>query len=811
MQAKGGKVGWMVLKIDLAKAYDRIKWSFVLDTLEAVGAPRSFTELTMSCITSASMQIQWNGGLTEPFSPSRGLRQGCPLSPYIFTLCMERLGHLIDAAVEAGEWQPIRLSQRGPKLSHLFFADDLILFSVASMEQVQVISKCLENFGLASGQEISRPKLRIFFSHNVSNVVETALSAALDIPVTKNLGRYLGVPVIHGRVSKATYTNLIDRIDSRLAGWKVNSLSLAGRITLAQAVLSSLPAYTMQTALLPAYVREYIDKKIRGFIWGSSEQGRKVHLVDWETLYRPKAEGGLGLRSATRMNDAFMLKIAWRLFVEQDSIWAQVIRGKYLREVNGIWYPPRNGRLSNLWRGVLRVLHHIPGGTMWNIRSGMQAMFWYDRWLQDGPPLKEFALNLPEEANNLRVAEVVLNGEWNLEYVKAFLTEPLVLQLQLHPIPEGMEPDVPTWRFSESGKFTVKSAAELLREEEEGSEEHPAWRAVWKIQGPQRTRSFFWLVLHGRLLTNGERQRRHLALSDACRICGSGPETVIHVLRDCSYARHVWSHLLEGEPDSIVFQEEVRKWALHYLTGRSNVIEQSVFAILCWQLWRNRNLWVFEEQLASAEQLIHAAKLLSNQAKEAFEVGRSIVQGDSASETRLICWQRPPPGWVCVNSDGSVVLAQGSSAAGGVIRDSDGRFVIAYAVNLGGGSVTSAELAGIAHGLQLAWDRGHRQVIVQTDSSTALAIIQAADIWHHNGIAHHTMVSYIRSLLARDWEVSLGHVFREANFVADHVASEAHSLPVGVHVIENPSLSLHYWLYFDSIGFKLRDRLIYKG
>ncbi|CAL1382606.1 unnamed protein product [Linum trigynum] len=81
MRAKTGRFGWMTLKIDLAKAYDRIQWIFVRDTLVAAKVPQEFIELTMSCITTASMQIQWNGGLTEEFRPSRGLRQGCPLSP----------------------------------------------------------------------------------------------------------------------------------------------------------------------------------------------------------------------------------------------------------------------------------------------------------------------------------------------------------------------------------------------------------------------------------------------------------------------------------------------------------------------------------------------------------------------------------------------------------------------------------------------------------------------------------------------------------------------------------------------------------
>ncbi|CAI0399883.1 unnamed protein product [Linum tenue] len=133
--------------------------------------------------------------------------------------------------------------------------------------------------------------------------------------------------------------------------------------------------------------------------------------------------------------------------------------------------------------------------------------------------------------------------------------------------------------------------------------------------------------------------------------------------------------------------------------------------------------------------------------------------------------------------------------------------MVAYSVNLGGGSITSAQLAGIAHGLQIAWGRGCRKVALQTDSSTAISLIQSANTTH----PHHTLVDFIRRLLEREWEVSVSHVFREANFVADHLASVGHSLSMGVHVLDYPGPALRYWLYFDTIGVQTRVPLIFKG
>ena len=112
----------------------------------------------MHCITSTSFQISFNGELTESFQAKRGIRQGDPLSPYIFFLCMEKLSHLIQSAVDYGYWKAVKASQSGPKISHLFFVDDLILFTEDSSLQASLHKTCLDNFCALSGQTVSFEK-----------------------------------------------------------------------------------------------------------------------------------------------------------------------------------------------------------------------------------------------------------------------------------------------------------------------------------------------------------------------------------------------------------------------------------------------------------------------------------------------------------------------------------------------------------------------------------------------------------------------------------------------------------------------------
>ena len=220
MRRKKGRRGWMLLKLDLEKAYDRIRWDFLEDTLNAAHLPQIWIKWIMECVTNPGMGLLWNGERTEAFTPQRGLRQGDPLSPYLFVLCMERLCHQIEFAVANKEWKTIRLSRGGPSLSHVCFADDMILFAEASIAHIRVIRKVLERFCGASGQKVNLEKFVIFFSENVHQDLANSISHESGIKGTKQLGKYLGMPVLQKRINKETFGEVIEKVSSKLAGWK---------------------------------------------------------------------------------------------------------------------------------------------------------------------------------------------------------------------------------------------------------------------------------------------------------------------------------------------------------------------------------------------------------------------------------------------------------------------------------------------------------------------------------------------------------------------------------------------------------------
>ena len=245
LSKKKGKTGYMAIKIDLEKAYNKIEWSFVREMLVRANFPPDLRNIIMSCVSTVSISILFNGEALNPIYPSKGIRRGDPLSPYLFILCMDFLGQLIEEKCNAKLWQPVKASQSGPAFSHLFFADELLLFAKADYINCSTIRDVLDDFCSISGQTVSEAKSKVYFSPNVDKDTRDSLCDILGFTSTPSLGRYLGIPLKHPSSSSQDFNFVLDRVKQKLSGWKASMLSLAGRQVLIQASSATIPAYVM--------------------------------------------------------------------------------------------------------------------------------------------------------------------------------------------------------------------------------------------------------------------------------------------------------------------------------------------------------------------------------------------------------------------------------------------------------------------------------------------------------------------------------------------------------------------------------------
>jgi hypothetical protein len=292
MRKSKKRKGDMVFKLDLEKAYDRVNWRFLEDTLVMYKFPPAVISLIMFGIKSSSNVILWNGNKTEAFTPQRGLRQGDPLSPYLFVLCMERLGAMISKHVREGTWSPMQITKNGTKISHLFFADDVLLFAKAKVSQARVVSEVLERFCSMSGLKISLDKSKFCTSAGVCRRRRNDIAAVTQIHATDRFEKYLGFKMFYGRVRKQDFSEVYDRVTAKLAYWKSRLLNKPGRVVLANSVISSLPSYNMQINWLPQGICDDLDKTVRRFIWRrSGDTG--MHLVGWDKITQPRRLGAV--------------------------------------------------------------------------------------------------------------------------------------------------------------------------------------------------------------------------------------------------------------------------------------------------------------------------------------------------------------------------------------------------------------------------------------------------------------------------------------------------------------------------------------
>ena len=158
----------MAAKLDMSKAFDRVEWCFVKAVMEKLGFSVKWVDLVMRCITSVSYSILINGVACGNIAPTRGLQQGDPFSPTLFLICNKGLSALIHEAAQNHLCTRISICRGSPRVTHLLFADDSILFCKAGVEDGQVLKHILQTYEEASGQKINTEKSSIFFSPNTS-------------------------------------------------------------------------------------------------------------------------------------------------------------------------------------------------------------------------------------------------------------------------------------------------------------------------------------------------------------------------------------------------------------------------------------------------------------------------------------------------------------------------------------------------------------------------------------------------------------------------------------------------------------------
>ncbi|KAL9679552.1 hypothetical protein QQ045_017417 [Rhodiola kirilowii] len=318
-----------MLKLDISKAYDSVEWDFLKQAMEVFGFPVRFIEWILACVTSVKFSVLVNGSLEGYFGSRRGLRQGDPMSPYLFTLVMEVLSRLLVKLASSGNFDFHPKCGR-TNLNHLMFADDVIIFSKASPSSLTKIREALDMFKSWSGLIISNDKSAVYFG-GCSESEEILLPSLAcckrgTLPFT-----YLGVPLQGKQLKVADFSVIIDKMMSKIKAWSSRFLSYAGRLVLVKHVLSSIGSYWMRVLTFPKGVIKKITAIWRSFLWSGKASGKK-NLVAWKEVCKPKLVGGLGILNLNLFNKARLLRQLWDVAQKKDSLWIKWMNIYFFRD-----------------------------------------------------------------------------------------------------------------------------------------------------------------------------------------------------------------------------------------------------------------------------------------------------------------------------------------------------------------------------------------------------------------------------------------------------------------------------------------------
>ncbi|GJV71286.1 RNA-directed DNA polymerase, eukaryota [Tanacetum coccineum] len=317
----------LIFKIDFEKAFDSVRWDYLDVVLANFGFGLKWRSWIQGCLNSAMGSILVNGSPTSEFKFSKGLKQGDPLSPFLFILIMESLHLSFNNVVNVGLYNGIQIDE-SLNLSYLFYADDVIFVGKWNSSNLSTIVNVLKWFYLASGLKINLNKSKLM-GIGISHDVVASAAKSIGCSIIHTPFNYLGVK-IDGIMSRlSSWDEVIAKLSARLSKWKLKSLSIGGRLTLIKSVLSSLPLYYMSSFKVPKGVLNKIESIRRNFFNGVENAEKKMSLIGWNKILASKKNGGLGVSSFFTYNCALLFKWIWQFLANGASLWSRFISAIY--------------------------------------------------------------------------------------------------------------------------------------------------------------------------------------------------------------------------------------------------------------------------------------------------------------------------------------------------------------------------------------------------------------------------------------------------------------------------------------------------
>jgi hypothetical protein len=471
----------------------------------------------------------------------------------------------------------------------LQYADDTILFSSAEFPHLVNLKHVIMWFEQISGMRVNFRKSELL-TLNLDEVEIKRAASIISCPIGAFTIKYLGVPQHYDNLTREDLQPLVDKLLSRIAGWRGKLLSLAARTLLIKTCLASILIYLLSFIKFPKWAIQILNSHMGNCLWNDLNDAHKYHLANWEFVAMSKDFGGLGVPNLRDSNICLLASWLRRYEKDKNKLWTEILDFKYNTKDPNIL---QTRGASPFFKGFMWAVQAAKMGYRWVIGNGEKVRFWEDNWLGTSSlAIQYWKLYRWVNEKNKSVASLWDGTDLKCSFSRMGDENMLELWEEVCQIASTInysdEEDSMVWQFSSNGRFNVQSFYKVVNFR--GIQ--PVFiSSLWDIKIPPRVQYFLWLLSKNKLLTRDNLSKRRKVEDPTCSFCNE--ESIQHLFFTCVVAKQLW-HVFSKTFDIhqlIVSFEDIGKF---WLSNKCNGILNMFTLAAVWCLWKLRNDLCFQ-------------------------------------------------------------------------------------------------------------------------------------------------------------------------------------------------------------------------
>ncbi|XP_063948027.1 uncharacterized protein LOC135152123 [Daucus carota subsp. sativus] len=542
------------------------------------------------------LQVVFNiNGVLEGFFQGRnGLRQGDPLSPYLFVLSMEVLSSFLKAKLNSDDSFNFHWRTKPLQLSHVIFADDIFLFCKGESNSIRLLLDSVLQFSGVSGLQLNKEKCLGFFSCVPNNVISHTLNhygfQLGSLPIS-----YLGLPLITSRLNESICAPLIQRLSRKVESWTVRHLRYSGRLQLIKTVLQGIQSYWSLYLFLPVGVLKRIQSILARFLWAGDLHSSCHYKVAWADCCFIREEGGLGLRDLFDWNKAAILFQVWRLaHPNPSSIWLLWVHSCMLKRKH-FWTTKIPYKCPWNLRKILNHRREALRFISCKVMAGSSFKFWYDPWLISVPLIERFGdgiISVMDSSHEATVGSAIVNGYWAVSSSNDFRATQIRSLISSCSIAR------------QDAVVNLRVIWESIRRRGPSS---PWIPLIWSKFNIPSCSFISWLACRNRLSTKDRLFNIQQVVDPLCCLCRSNAESAEHLFTSCPYTYLV----LRACPFDLFINWNAWMLGNFFTDALTNFQKQMAFLYITtaiYSIWKERNRRIHDDSSMSVDNIIRLVK-----------------------------------------------------------------------------------------------------------------------------------------------------------------------------------------------------------